>query len=309
VAEGQTRHGLINDPRLLAGVAGGLVSALAALWAFRGLPGGLGLFWLSPLPLFKAGLGFGKASLGIAVATGSVALLLATPGTLPLLLWLALYALPTLLLVAVGLRREGAARRIALGPSLVVLGLWPAFLTLFAAMMAADAGGLEVVLRTAVEVGLVQMGAEVPEAMVEQIVRLKAAALALWLALALVANAAGAQGFLARHRLALAPSPGWREARLPFWYPALPAVAAVLWLLANPAGELVPLSLCLVLSVPLLLQGLAAMHRRLARSSARLPLLILLYVLILVFSLPGAVILVALGLLEQYGRRNPPANM
>ena len=38
-------------------------------------------------------------------------------------------------------------------------------------------------------------------------------------------------------------------------------------------------------------------------------LLILLYVLILVFSLPGALVLVALGLLEQYGRRNPPANM
>jgi hypothetical protein len=44
---------------LLAGVAAGLVSAIAALAAFRGLPGGMGLFWLSPLPLFLAGLGFG----------------------------------------------------------------------------------------------------------------------------------------------------------------------------------------------------------------------------------------------------------
>nr|WP_235913700.1 DUF2232 domain-containing protein [Pseudoroseomonas coralli] len=153
------------------------------------------------------------------------------------------------------------------------------------------------------------MGADVPAAAVDQIVRLNAAALALWLGIALAANAAAAQAFLGRRGLALAAAPQWREARLPAWYPALPALAGIAWLLADPADALLPLSLSLVLAVPLLLQGLAAMHRRLARHSARLPLLILFYVLILVFSLPGALILVALGLLEQYGRRNPPANM
>nr|WP_255528687.1 DUF2232 domain-containing protein [Roseomonas sp. KE0001] len=145
--------------------------------------------------------------------------------------------------------------------------------------------------------------------MVEQIVRLMPGALALWVGLALLANAAGAQGFLQRRGLALAPAPRWRSGRLPGWYPALPALAGLAWLVADEADAMLPLSLCLVLSVPLLLQGLAAMHTRLASFSGRLPVLILLYVLILVFSLPGAVILVALGLLEQYGRRNPPANM
>ncbi|MDJ0386759.1 DUF2232 domain-containing protein [Roseomonas sp. E05] len=306
MAAQQPRIGLIDDPRLLAGAAGGLVSALAALWAFRGLPAGLGLFWLSPLPLFLAGLGFGKLALAIAVGAGGAALLAVTPGLLPLLLWLALYGVPVLLLVAVGLRR---GPRIDLTAPMALLGLWPAGLTLLASILAAGHGGLEAVLRSTVELGLAQMEAEVPATAVDQIVRLNAAALALWLAIALVVNAAAAQGFLGRRGLALAPAPRWREARLPAWYPALPALAGIAWLLTGPEDALLPLSLCLVLAVPLLLQGLAAMHTRLVRHSARLPLLILFYVLILVFSLPGALVLVVLGLLEQYGRRNPPANM
>ncbi|MDQ1080451.1 hypothetical protein [Pseudoroseomonas cervicalis] len=309
MATGTPRNGLTEDPRLLAGVAAGLVSALTALAAFRGLPGGMGLFWLSPLPLFLAGLGFGKFAAGLAVAIGGVALLLTTPGLLPLLFWLALYGGPVLLLLAIGLRQEpDGTARLALGPSLAVLGLWPAAMLLLASFAAGE-GGLEGMLRGAVETGMARMGAEASEAILQQIIRLQAAALSLWTALVLVANAAGAQGFLLRRGLALAPAPAWRAARLPGWYPALPGLAGVLWWIAEPSAELLPLSLCLVLAVPLVLQGLAAMHTRLAGFSARLPLLILLYVLILVFSLPGALILVALGLLEQYGRRNPPANM
>lgn len=306
MAAGNTRTGLIDDPRLLAGAAGGLVSALAALWAFRGLPMGMGVFWLSPLPLFLAGLGFGSLAAAVAVLVGGLVLLAVTPGLLTTLLWLALYGMPALLLVATGLKQ---GPRLDLTLPLVLLGLWPALVTLAVGIAAGPQGGLEAALREAVQIGLARMGAEVTEAMVTQIVRLKAAALALWVGLALVANAAGAQGFLQRHGLALSPAPRWRAARLPGWYPMLPALAGIVWWLAEPAEELLPLSLCLVLSVPLLLQGLAAMHTRLAGFSGRLPVLILLYVLILVFSLPGALILVALGLLEQYGRRNPPANM
>ena len=325
MAAGEPRTSLIDDPRLLAGAAGGLVSALAALCAFRGLPGGIGLFWLSPLPLFLAGLGFGKTALAIAVAVGGVALLLTTPGSLPLLFWLALYGVPALLLVAAGLQggpdprpmatdtgiapAPPAAAHLALGLPLAILGIWPAVILLLISLLISGEGGLEGLLREAVSIGMSRMGAEASDAVLRQIVRLQAAALALWVGLTLLANAAGAQGFLQRRGLALAAPPAWRSARLPAWYPALPALAGVLWWLADPAAELLPLSLCLVLAIPLVLQGLAVMHTRLAGFAARLPLLILLYVLILVFSLPGALVLVALGLLEQYGRRTPPANM
>ncbi|MFC7608401.1 hypothetical protein [Teichococcus aestuarii] len=192
---GTSRTGLTNDPRLLAGAAGGLVSAFAALWAFHGLPVGMGLFWLSPLPLFLAGLGFGRAAMGIAVAVGAFSLLLVTPGLLPVLLWLGVYGVPAMLLLGSGLQ---PGPRIDLTLPLVLLGLWPALLTVLAAFLAGAEGGLEAALRNAVQIGLDRMGAEAPDAVVDQIVRLKAAALALWIGLALLANAAGAQGFLQR---------------------------------------------------------------------------------------------------------------
>ena len=52
--------GLMSDPRLLAAGAAGFASAAAALWAFRGLPMGTALFWLSSFPIFAAGLGFAR---------------------------------------------------------------------------------------------------------------------------------------------------------------------------------------------------------------------------------------------------------
>jgi hypothetical protein len=308
LATGSSRVGLTRDPRFLAGAAGGLASAFAALWAFRGLPAGLGLFWLCPLPLFLAGLGFGLISLGIAVVVAAVALLLVTPVAAPALVWLGAYGIPALLLVALGLR-GGRHGGVDLAGPLALLGLWPAAITLLANLAAGPDGGLDASLREAVQQGLQRMGAEVPEGVVEQIVQLKDAALALWLSFGLVANAAGAQGLLQRHGLGVAPAPQWRAARLPAWYPVLPAVAGIAWLLADPASDALPLSLTLVLTVPLILQGLAAMHTRLADVPWRRPVLVLLYVLILVFSLPGAVILVALGLLEQFGRGKPPANI
>ena len=52
-----------------------------------------------------------------------------------------------------------------------------------------------------------------------------------------------------------------REARLPGWYPLLPALAAGFWLAAEEGGDAVTLSLLLVLLVPVFLHGLAALHR------------------------------------------------
>jgi hypothetical protein len=304
---------LANDPRILAGAAGGLVSALAALWAFHGLPLGAILFWLAPLPLCLAGLGFGLLSFLIALAVAGAALLLDSISLLPVAVYLGAFGVPaTLLLVTAlrGLAQTGlvpGGGHLALGMPLALLGLWPAGVLLVAAMMlAGPTGGLEQWLRDAVTLGLTRMGVPEPEGMVTQIVRLQTAALAMWLAIVLVGNAAVSQWLLRRQGLALAPATRWSNARLPRWYPALPALAALGWLLADPADSLLPMSLGLVLAVPLILQGLAVMHTRLRPAKSRAPILVLVYVLLLVFSLPGAVILVALGLVDQFGRRNPP---
>ncbi|MBO1075721.1 DUF2232 domain-containing protein [Roseomonas marmotae] len=308
MSTGTPRTGLTNDPRVLAGAAAGLVSALAAIWTFRGLPLGSILFWFVPLPLFLAGLGFGLPSLLIALAAAGLALLVDSASMTPLMVYLGTFGVPAVLLLGAGLRglTQGGGH-VALGLPLTLLGLWPAAIVLLAAMLLSGLeGGLEQWLLGAVELALTRMGVEDPGTLAVQIVRLQAAALAVWLAFVLVANAAIAQRLLQRQGLGPVPAIRWHTARLPRWYPALPAVAALGWLLADPANALTPLSLCLVLTVPLLLQGLAVLHTRLRPAKARAPILVLAYTLLLVFSLPGAIILVVLGLVDQFGRRNPP---
>ncbi|MDB5371309.1 MAG: hypothetical protein JWP20_2867 [Roseomonas sp.] len=306
VSTGKSWTGLAHDPRILAGAAAGLVSALAALWAFRGLPLGTVLFWFSPAPLFLAGLGFGLPAFLIALAVAGVTLLVSAQTIAPVAIYLGAYGIPAALLLATALR--GATGHLALSMPLALLGLWPACLVLLAGLLlAGPEGGLEVALRDAVTLGLTRMGLDAPAELVEQIVRLKASALALWLALALAANAAFAQKVLRRNGLDPAPATRWSTARLPRWYPGLPALAGLVWLLADPVDDLLPLSVALTLAVPLLLQGLAALHTRLPRAKWRGPILVLIYVLLLVFSLPGAIILVALGLVEQFGRATPPS--
>lgn len=299
----QPRTGLANDPRILAGAAAGLVSAVAALWTFNGLPLGTILFWFVPLPLFLAGLSFGLPSVFIALAVSGLALVIGSSWLGPVAVFMGTFGLPAALTLATGLR--GA--RVDLGMPLAILGLWPAaMLLLIGMLLGSPEAGIEASLRQAVIESLTRMGVEAPEGMVDQIIRLKAGMLALWLAFVVVANAAIAQRQLMRRGLALYPALRWQQARLPRWYPALPALAGLAWMLADPAAELLPLSLCLALMVPLLLQGLAALHSRLPPAKWRTAALTAAYVALLVFVLPAAIILVALGLVEQFGRRNPP---
>ena len=86
------------------------------LWAFRGLPLGTALFWMAPFPLFAAGLAFGPAS-ALAGSLLAVLLVAVAGGGLPVLVFLALFALPVpLLLLAAPPERPlrlGAAARAA----------------------------------------------------------------------------------------------------------------------------------------------------------------------------------------------------
>lgn len=315
--------GLMRDPRALAAGAAGLGSAIAALWAFRGLPLGGVTLWLSPLPLFLAGLGFGPVALGAALAVAALALLLLGTGLLPLVVFFLGIGLPAALLVGA----SGAARgRIGLRWPLALLGLYPAAVVLAAAFALADMpGGLEGTLRRAVEIGLSRMGLPAAEAVVADLARVKAAAIGFWVSVALAVNGSAAQSVLTRLGLASAPTPRWSdEARLPNWYPALPALAALAWLLssgdtgyeagldaaevAGGSGDAVTLSVMLCLMLPVLLQGLAAAHR-LSRSFARgrTTLLVLLYAFLLLFSVPTALLVTALGLYDNWGPRRGTA--
>lgn len=300
-----------RDPALLAAAAGGMLAALAALWAFRGLPAGTALFWLAPLPLFAAGLAFGP---GLAFGAAAVAALavLALGGTLPLLAFGALFAVPVPLLVAAGLRRTAAGggegrARLETGLPLAVLGLWPAAAILLAAFaLSGRPDGLEGAMRLAVEAALARMELPADGPVVEGLVRVKAAAIAFWAVVTLAVTGIAAQGALARQGLALAPTPAWRDVRLPDWYPLAPAIAAGAYLAAPEGADAVQLSVLLTLLLPPLLQGLAAAHRLAAgRRRGRLWLFAL-YALLLLFAQLVAPALMAWGLSQHLTRRSAP---
>ena len=273
------------------------------MWAFRGLPGGTMLFWMAPFPLFAAGLAFGPSA-AVVGSLLAVLLLAVVGGGMPVLVFLALFGLPVPLLLLAALRTGQAS----LGLPLALLGLWPLAMLLLAAVYLADDGGLEPAMRRAVELALARLGLPAPEMLVAELVRVKAAAIGFWTSLALLANAAAAERFLARRGLLALPASDWTSARLPKWYPLLPAVAAGLLLGAPEGADAVPLSGLLMLLVPLFLQGCGGVHARLQGRRARLPMLALFYMLMLLFLQVMGPGLVGLGLYDQFWRRPAPRN-
>lgn len=294
--------GALSNPRWLAAMAGGLMAATLSLWAMRGLPLGFAAFWLTPLPLFAAGLGFGPGA--AAAATGlAAAIHVALAGTLPMIVFLAAFGLPAAAIVATGFR----GGRIDPAMPLALLGIWPAIVILLtAASFAGTPGGLEGAMRVAIEQGVRRMGAIPAEFPVDQLVGIMAAALGFWAAVSLSVNGVAAQSALARSGLALAPTPRWSEVRLPGWYPALPGAGAAAWLLLGGDGDVVTLSIMLVLLLPVFLQGIAAVHRRSAGRPGRSFMLGIFYAGLVILSVPAAVAVTAFGFYEQWGRRTSP---
>jgi len=293
-----------SDARWLAAGAAGLAAAVLAMWAFRGLPGGAIALWVSALPLFMAGLGFGLPALIASIAVASFALLL-VGNALMLGLFLAAFAAPVLTLVV-----AASTRGPNLGPPFAMLGVIPALGIAAAAILLADSpGGLEGEMRRAAELGLSRLGLPAGEAMVADLVRVKAAAIGFWVMIALLVNAAGAAALLVRAGV-IAAAPAWREARLPAWYLLLPALAALAWLAADASTDAVPLSLLLSLLVPVFLHGVAAFHRATRTLRGRPMVMGGAYAALLIFAVPLALAATGFGLFDivnaNRGRPAPP---
>jgi hypothetical protein len=304
--QGRNGGGILGNPGLLAAGAAGFASAVLAIWAFRGLPLGTPMMWLAPLPLFLAGLGFGAASAGLAALLASVLVWLLSVGMLPVLAYVALFGAPAPLMVVGALRGVAAGGgQLGLAGPLVVLGTWPVVVLLLAAFaMGDEPGGLDAALRRGIEAALDRMGVAAGEAFIGTLVKVKAAAIGFWSSLALVGSGVLAQALLTRWRLARAATPCWSTAaRLPRWYPALPAVTAAAVLMIPGGGGAVPLSALLMLLVPLFLLGLAGVHARAMGRRGRVPMLAGFYLLLLLFLQLMAPALVGLGLFDHFRRR------
>lgn len=295
--DGQGGGGAIGgDPRWLAAAAAGIACAVLGLWAARGLPGGLAALWLTALPLFLAGIGFGLVTLLVALAVAAlVILLLGSPLLLGILV--AAFGVPAAALVLAA----GEGERRQLGLPLAMLGLIPAAGIGLAAWMLSDApGGLEGAMRQVAEVGLRRMGLPEGDPRAPSLVdlaRVKPAAIGFWLAVMLLADAALAGLLLARAGI-LGAAPAWREARLPAWYAMVPALAAGLWLVADEGADGVQLSLLLVTLVPVFLHGLAALHRATRALRGRAMVLFGAYAALILWAVPVALSVTGFGLYD-----------
>jgi len=294
--------GALGNPRFLAAMAGGLAAAVLSLWAMRGLPLGFAAFWLTPLPLFATGLGFGPAAAAGAAGVAAV-IHVAVADVLRMAVFVIAFAIPAVLIVATGFR----GGRIDPGLPLAILGLWPAVVILGCGVAFSGLpGGLEGAMRAAVEHALRQMGSGVAPLSVDQMVRLMGAAVGFWAAVSLSVNGAAAQSALARSGWALAPTPRWSEVRLPAWYPPLTGAGAAGWLAFGGDGDAVSLSVLLVLLLPVFLQGIAAVHRRSVGRPGRNFMLGVFYTGLVILSVPAAIAVTAFGFYEQWGRRSSP---
>lgn len=288
---------LLSDPRWLAAGAGGLLAACCTLWAFRGLPLGTLGFWLAPLPLFLAGMGFGTMAAFGALVVATLALWLSA-STAGLWLFVLGFGVPPLLLVAAAQGSRG------LGLPLALLGILPAVGIAGAAWWLADApGGLEGTLRNLTRTALRRFDIAASSGLVADIVRVKAAAVGFWLALAWLGNAWLAGRGLAR--AGIAPPVPWASARLPGWYAALPALACGLWLAADSGADAVELSVLLVLLVPLMLHGLLALHGATRGRGQRLLVLGAVYLSLVLAFLPASLAVAGYGAFDLITRRSP----
>jgi hypothetical protein len=292
------RTGWTSNPDMLAAGAAGCAASVCTLWAMEGLPFGSFLLWLSPLPLFLAGLGFGfGAALAGSVLATLIVFLLGNGAAA--LVFIALFAVPVPLLL--GLAQQGGGP-LRLSAPLLMLGIWPLAVLLLTAAWLAGEGGLEATMRRVVESVLLRLGVAAGDALISLIVRINAAAFGLIAAVALVLNAMLAQRMLRRRGLArYAPQP-LAQLRLPTWYPLLLVLGAGAVILAPVGRDAVAISALLLLLLPAFFLGIAGVHLRAGGRPGRVPMLGLFYVLLVVFLQFMAPAMVALGLFDHFRR-------
>jgi hypothetical protein len=110
------------------------------------------------------------------------------------------------------------------------------------------------------------------------------------------------QMMLMKMNLALWPTPAYRGFAAPQWFFALFGVTAVAAAVLKGDAGFIAGNAAAILSLPLVLQGLAVVHSAAARAKHRLAWLAGFYVLALVTAAPGIspVMLVGLGVMDNF---------
>lgn len=293
---------------LALAVLAGIISGGLGLAPLSGSFGLVLISYFVQLPILLAGLTMGMASAIIAVVTaGVISTLIA--GLLPALIFLAVFALPSLWVVRQALlsRQDQQAGLIWYPPGpilaqLAVMAVLALALAFFAFMGQPGGlpGAIEVMLVQAFEQLSAAAGQPAPEAAIlrSKAVFVPALVACSWLIMAVV-NAVLAQAIARRSGWARRPSPQLADLDLPFWLWPLMGAALLAAMLGSSGLGLLGRSALIVLIVPFGFLGLAVIHKYANRWSYRQLGLAAVYAGIIVFNWPILAV-VALGLVEDW---------
>ncbi len=247
--------------------AAGLTSGLVTLSVMSG-GGGLGMLlaYVTPLPLALVGLAFGFVPALTSLATGALVLTVAEWTAVPP--FLAIGAIPALLVTAVALRgRRGDDGKIGWmrpGPMLLSLALVATVMMALAVLSFQIEGkGIEGWLREQATPFVEQAVPAAPDELKSAIVGLMAAILPAmvglaWLAMTLV-NGLFAQWVVTRAGWALRPTPDYVDLRLPLWLAPAAGLVAAASLVGGDIGYLAR-NTAILLMAPYLVSGLVDVH-------------------------------------------------
>lgn len=287
---------------VFAGALGGALLVAALRQSFLGVFLGA---MLSPLPLAMTAFGLGGAFLPVAVVGGAVSVAVLSGSFAFAVIYLVVDAAPAVVLSRLGLRAaDGAAdtpvagERLARTVCVLALGA-VGIVVLGLALLPAGPDGIEAAVLARLDQAMAAMpvdptaGAELAATRAE-IVKALAAVLPgavgwNWCLRALI-SALLAQTMLTRMGLALRPTPAYRAFEAPRWYFLLFAGSAVAALVLKGDAGFVAGNAAAVLSLPLLLQGLAVAHSG-AGAVRQGPVLLVLFYIVTVLTMPASFVL------------------
>jgi Predicted membrane protein (DUF2232) len=285
---------------------GGAISALVALLAMSGYPGGAVLGYLAPLPLLLVGLALGAAALPVAAAMG-IGLVAAFAGIAAAGVYGGLHAFPSWLVVRIALARSSAGADASghwSSAGAVLCGLvgFAAIVVLIGAIGAWGnvEGSVREVLASALAIAAPTLDPDDRDRMVTQIAPFFLGGMGVMWVTMIAVNGVLAQSLLVRSGRNVRPSPQWSDLSLPDWISFPLVAAALIGLVGDGDLRYLGRNLVLVFLVPYFFVGLAVVHGLARRMSAPGLLLAGFYV-ILGFAFPGMSALVAaLGVIEEW---------
>lgn len=286
---------------------GGGVSALASMATLTGLPGGIVLVYLAPLPLLLVGLGCGPSAAIIAGLAGFI--ISGLMGGVPMAgLYTFIDALPAWLATRQLLARQpdadGSLQWNSLGPAVAWLSVLAAIMLGIGALtLQGETLGIGDTVAKYLNDALAFMAPTLPEDARSGLVNMLAPLFlglvgAAWVMLIMI-NAGLAQTILVQNKGNLRPSSELGDMALPPWTSWLVVGAATLALLGDGQMEYMGRNTAVVLATPFFFLGMAVVHHA-ARFVTFPGTLLAFFYFVLMVSGWAPLVVVGIGMIEQW---------